>query len=54
MTDKNTKITEKNKSCFHMAQCYAIKGNMAESSTKRKQKVTLDVGKGWQINENRK
>ena len=29
-----------------MAQCYAIKGNMAESSTKRKQKVTLDVGKG--------
>ena len=29
-----------------MAQCCAIKENMAESSTKRKQKVTLNVGKG--------
>jgi len=29
-----------------MAQCCAIKGKMAESSTKRKQKVTLNVGKG--------
>jgi len=37
-----------------MAQCYAIKGNMAESSTKRQQKVTLNVGKGLQINENTK
>jgi len=29
-----------------MAQCCAIKGNMAESSRKRKTKVTLNVGKG--------
>jgi len=29
-----------------MAQCCARKGNMAESSTKRQNKVTLNVGKG--------
>ena len=29
-----------------MAQCCAIKGNMAESSTKRKQKVTLNIVRG--------
>jgi len=45
---------KKTKAIFHMAQCCAIKGNMAESSTKRQEKVTLNVGKGWQINENRK
>jgi len=29
-----------------MAQCYARRGNMAESSRKRQHTVTLNVGKG--------